>query len=112
MGVMSSPLVGPPVAKAKAMYCPNCGGPVEMRGFGHALTVVCPQCLSVLDASTPLLKKLQQIEEAQRSNPDIPLGARGKLGGSAWEVIGYQRRGVSGESDYAWNEYLLFNPYK
>ena len=60
---MSSPLVGPPVVKAKTMYCPNCGGPVEFRGFGHALTVVCPQCLSVLDASSPLLKIVQEAQE-------------------------------------------------
>ena len=28
---MGSPLVSPPVAKAAAMFCPNCGGPVELR---------------------------------------------------------------------------------
>jgi hypothetical protein len=111
---MSSPLVGPPVVKAKTMYCPNCGGPVEFRGFGHALTVVCPQCLSVLDASSPLLKIVQEAQDAQsRRNPLIPLGARGKLGGATWEVIGFQTRSVEDEGvTYEWEEYLLFNPYK
>ncbi len=111
---MSSPLVGPPVAKAKAMYCPNCGGPVEFRGFGHALTVVCPQCLSVLDASSPLLKVLQDAQEAEsRRTPLIPLGQRGKWAGATWEVIGFQTRGVEEEGVvYEWEEYLLFNPYK
>ncbi len=108
---MASSLVSPPVVKAKALFCPNCGGPVELRGFGHALTVVCPQCLSVLDATTPLLQKLQQIEEAQRRQPLIPLGTRGKIGGTAWELIGFQTREVQGEEAYEWDEYLLFNPY-
>jgi len=111
---MSWPLVGPPVVKAKAMYCPNCGGPVEFRGFGYALTVVCPQCFTVLDASSPLLKIVQEAQDAQsRRNPLIPLGARGKLAGMAWETIGFQTRSVEDEGvTYEWEEYLLFNPYK
>ncbi len=111
---MSSPLVGPPVAKAKAMYCPNCGGPVELRGFGRALTVVCPQCFSILDASSPLLKILQDAQDAQsRRTPLIPLGQRGKWAGTTWEVIGFQTRGVEDDGvTYEWEEYLLFNPYK
>lgn len=111
---MSSPLVGPPVVKAKAMYCPNCGGPVEFRGFGHALTIVCPQCLSVLDASSPLLKIVQEAQDAQsRRTPLIPLGQRGKWAGTTWEVIGFQTRAVEEDGiTYEWEEYLLFNPYK
>ena len=111
---MSSPLVGPPVAKTKAMYCPNCGGPVEFRGFGHALTVVCPQCLSVLDATSPLLKIVQEAQDAQaRRTPLIPLGQRGKWAAATWEVIGFQTRSVEEDGIlYEWEEYLLFNPYK
>src|SRR5580700_4930296 len=111
--IVSSPLVGPPVVKAKTMYCPNCGGPVEFRGFGHALTVVCPQCLSVLDASSPLLKIVQAAQDAQsRRTPLIPLGQRGKWAGATWEVIGFQTRSVEDEGiTYEWAEYLLFNPY-
>jgi hypothetical protein len=111
---MSSPLVAPPVAKAKAMYCPNCGGPVELRGFGHALTVVCPQCLTLLDASSPLLTILQKVQEAQsRRTPLVPLGTRGKWANATWEVIGFQTRAVEDDGvTYEWEEYLLFNPYK
>ncbi len=106
---MASPLVQPPVAKTKALYCPNCGGPIELRGFGHALTAVCPQCLSVLDASSPELNILQKIQEKMRVTPIIPLGTRGTMAGAKWEVIGYQNRGVDGD---CWDEFLLFNPYK
>jgi uncharacterized protein DUF4178 len=110
---VSSPLVTPPVVKAKALSCPGCGGPVQLRGFGRALTAVCPQCLSVLDTSTPQVQVLQQIQEAQRVSPAIPLGTRGKLGGADWDVIGFQTRAVEDEGTvYEWSEYLLFNPYK
>ncbi|HEV8146023.1 MAG TPA: DUF4178 domain-containing protein [Bryobacteraceae bacterium] len=111
---MSSPFVSPPVVKPKSLECPNCGGPVERRGFGHTLTIVCPQCLSVLDATTPALDILQKVEDAQnRRVPLIPLGQRGNFQGATWEVIGFQTRAVSYEGEtFEWDEYLLFNPYK
>src|SRR5581483_934319 len=110
---MSSPLVAPPVVKTKSLHCPNCGGPVELRGFGHALTVVCQQCLTVLDATTPELKILQHVQEKYRVNPTIPLGQRGKFNNVPWQVIGFQVRTVYDEgTPYSWYEYLLFNPYK
>src|SRR5580692_917671 len=109
---MGSPLVQPPVAKTRALACPNCGGPVVLRGFGYALTVVCQQCFSVLDASTPELKILQQIEARYRRTPIIPLGTRGMIAGVRWETIGFQRRRVQEEETYEWSEYLLFNPYR
>ncbi|MBZ5605758.1 MAG: DUF4178 domain-containing protein [Acidobacteriia bacterium] len=110
---MSSPLVAPPVVKSKSLHCPNCGGPVQLRGFGHALTVVCQQCLTVLDATTPELKILQHVQEKYRVKPLIALGQRGKIGGTTWEVIGFQARTVYDEGTaYTWYEYLLFNPYK
>jgi len=99
--------------QAKSISCPNCGGPVQLRGFAHTLSVVCPQCLTVLDASTPQVQILQTFQAKQRVNPTIPLGSRGKIGDTQYEVIGFQVRGVSqGDEAYSWNEYLLFNPYK
>lgn len=110
---MASPAVPPPVVKPKALYCPNCGGPVERRGFGHTLTIVCPSCLTVLDASTPLLQVLQRIEKKYARTPKIPLGSRGNFAGATWEVIGFQTRGVTSDGVfYEWEEYLLFNPYR
>ncbi len=109
---MGSPFVAPPVAKAAAMFCPNCGGPVEIRGFAHTLSVICPQCLTVLDATSPLLHILQTVQIKQRIQPAIPLGARGKWNGRVYEVIGFQVREAGSDEDaYSWEEYLLFNPY-
>jgi hypothetical protein len=99
--------------QAKSISCPNCGGPVELRGFAHTLSVVCPQCLSVLDASTPEVQILQKFQGKTQIKPTIPLGARGKIDSTQYEVIGYQIRRVhSGEDTYQWDEYLLFHPYK
>ncbi len=102
------------VAKPRALVCPNCGGPVERRGFGYSMSVVCPQCLTILDSSTPLLQVLQKLEDAEsRRTPLIPLGSRGTLQGVTWEIIGFQARVVvESEGAWEWEEYLLFNPYK
>ncbi len=102
-----------PAVQAKSISCPNCGGPVQLRGFAHTLSVVCPQCLTVLDASTPEVQILQTFQSKLRVNPTIPLGSRGKIADTQYEVIGFQVRQVSSDGDsYSWNEYLLFNPYK
>jgi hypothetical protein len=99
--------------QVKSISCPNCGGAVELRGFAHTLSVVCPQCKTVLDASTPEVKILQMFEAKTQTKPTIPLGSRGKLGDTQYEVIGFQVRQVStGDDSYSWDEYLLFNPYK
>ena len=57
----------------KGLNCPNCGGALQIRGFEHTLTVVCPQCLSVLDAKDPNLQVLQKFEAKARIIPLIPL---------------------------------------
>jgi len=101
-----------PAVQAKSISCPNCGGPVELRGFAHTLSVVCPQCHSVLDASTPEVEILQKFQAKTQIAPTIALGARGKFENATYEVIGFQIREVSESGDsYSWNEYLLFNPY-
>lgn len=106
-----APQAPPMVAKPQALACPNCGGPVERRGFGYSITAVCPQCRTVLDASTPVLQILETAEakEIQRT-PLIPLGSRGVFAGTKWELIGFQTR--QDDEGYEWEEYLLFNPYQ
>lgn len=109
---MTTPTVTPQVVKPKSLNCPNCGAPVEMRGFAHTLNIVCPNCLSVLDATTPEFEILQKFQRKERIEPKIPLGTRGKLAGKAFQVIGFQVREVqTGDDSYSWDEYLLFNPY-
>ena len=58
--------------QAKSISCPNCGGPVQLRGFAHTLSVVCPQCLTVLDASTPEVQILQTFQGEGTNRADHP----------------------------------------
>lgn len=102
-----------PAAKVRSILCPNCGGTVELRGFEYTRSAVCVQCCTILDTSTPEIKILQKFDERNRERPIIPLGTRGKLHGTLYEVIGFMVRTISVEGVvYAWHEYLLFNPYK
>ena len=110
---MATTSVNPTVVKPKSLNCPSCGAPVQLRGFAHTLSVVCPNCLSVLDATTPEFQMLQTFQGKQRVQPKIPLGMRGKLADTMFEVIGFQVREVKSDGDvFSWDEYLLFNPYK
>jgi hypothetical protein len=98
---------------SRALNCTNCGAPLTIRSGANALTVVCIQCCSVLDAKDPALGVLQTFQARERIQPKIPLGKRGKLDGCEWEAIGFQERTITVEGiPYSWYEYLLFNPYK
>jgi len=102
-----------PGSTIKGLNCPNCAAALQIRGFEHTLTVVCPHCLSILDAKDPNVQVLQKFEAKTRITPLIPLGSRGLWHGTVYEVIGFQQRTVqAGGTLYSWGEYLLFNPYK
>jgi hypothetical protein len=111
-----SPDAGPaaPQAQVKTLKCPNCGAQLAVRSFENAVTVVCRSCHSILDAKDPNVRVLQQFKAAtDEAHPLIPLGARGKLRGTDYMAIGFQRRTIRVDDvDYSWHEYLLFNPYK
>lgn len=99
--------------KPRGLNCSSCGGALTVRGFEHTLSVVCPNCLSILDAKDPNLQVLQEFRQKERVTLKIPLGARGKWRGGVYEVIGFQQRTIKVDGvAYSWHEYLLFNPYR
>ncbi|HEY1925288.1 MAG TPA: DUF4178 domain-containing protein [Candidatus Acidoferrum sp.] len=108
------PSAAPAKPQVKALNCPQCGAAITLRSFQQAVTVVCESCHSILDAKDPALTVLQQFKAAtNETRPLIPLGMRGKLRGTDYEVIGFQRRTIFVDGvQYDWHEYLLFNPYK
>lgn len=114
MSAGTPPLSTPPKPQAKALNCPQCGAAITLRALGHAETVVCESCHSILDAKDPNLQILQKFQVITGEVPPlIPLGSRGKLRGTDYEVIGFQRRSITVEGiRYDWHEYVLFNPYK
>ena len=104
----------PAKPQVKALNCPQCGAAITLRALGQAVSVVCEGCHSVLDAQDPKLQLLQAFGKVTSSDrPLIPLGSRGKIRGTQYEVIGFERRGIKVEGiRYYWHEYVLFNPYK
>jgi hypothetical protein len=114
MSSASPPLAGPPKPQVAALKCPSCGAAISLRSFQQAVTVVCDSCHCILDAKDPNLQILQRFKAIVGEVPPlIPLGTRGKLRGTDFEVIGFMRRSIVSEGvRYDWHEYLLFNPYK
>jgi len=100
--------------QVKALNCPGCGATLTIRSFGNAVTIVCESCHSILDAKDPNLQILQRFKVATGEyRPLIPLGTRGKIRGTDYEVIGFERRTILVDGiPYSWHEYVLFNPYK
>src|ERR1700722_18081448 len=104
----------PAAPQVKALNCPSCGAELTLRSFGNAVSLVCSSCHSVLDAKDPNLKVLQKFKVAEsEDSPLIPLGSRGSLRGTDFEVSGFQSRTIEVEGiHYSWHEYILFNPAK
>ena len=75
MSAATPPLSIPPKPQAKALNCPQCGAAITLRSLGHAETVVCESCHSILDAKDPNLQILQQFEAITGEDPPlIPAG--------------------------------------
>src|SRR5467141_3284824 len=114
MSAGAPPLSGPAKPQAKALNCPKCGAAITLRSFGQAVTVGCGSCHSILDAKDPNLAILQQFEIKTRDiRTLIPLGTRGKLRDTDYDIFGFERRSTEVDGiTYYWHEYVLFNPYK
>lgn len=108
---MSAPQVSP--GKPRVLKCPGCGGAITLRASGHSVNVACAQCSTLLDVSREEVRIIKKSLKHQKQ-PLIPLGSRGRLQGTEWEVIGYLRRGSGGGlyERYNWDEYLLYNPWQ
>jgi hypothetical protein len=98
----------PPVAgdePARALTCPGCGGRLELRR-PDTKAFACPSCRSLVDVSQGNLRVLAVLEG--RSQPPIPLGAKGQLRGERLEVLGWVARSIEVEDErYRWEELLL-----
>lgn len=92
-----------------ACSCPACGAPMELRAAGLTMSAVCPSCGALLDTSDAQLRLIERAQNQQRIEPLLPLGSRGTLFGTPWEVIGFLERK---DAYVAWYEYLLFNPWR
>jgi hypothetical protein len=96
--------------RTTALTCPNCGAPVQLRAAGLAMSAACGSCGVVIDTATPEFRIIQKADIANRNlSPALPIGQRGKLFGTEYEVIGMIART---DKDSKWSEFLLFNPWQ
>ncbi|WP_447756352.1 DUF4178 domain-containing protein [Sphingopyxis fribergensis] len=92
---------------ARAIECPACGGAIAIKAAGHSVTLGCQYCGALLDVAHPDVAVISTYEGAVRSLP-LPLGARGNLLETEWEIVGALDRS---DDEIGWTEFLLFNPY-
>ncbi|MFA6236056.1 MAG: DUF4178 domain-containing protein [Bacteriovorax sp.] len=92
----------------KTFNCPSCGGQVSIRASGFSINVVCQSCHAVIDSTNENYKIIARVQSKKKPTIDIPLGSRGKLFGTFWEIVGFILK--EDLSEYRWKEYLLFNP--
>ncbi|TAN40037.1 MAG: DUF4178 domain-containing protein [Nitrospirae bacterium] len=93
------------------LKCPSCGGPFSMLTPGHTASAACGYCGSIIDTTNQSLAILDKAEQKMKIKPLIPIGSKGTLFGTKWEVTGFMRRSDE-EGTYPWDEYLLFHPTK
>jgi Domain of unknown function (DUF4178) len=106
-------MVGAAAPAVRGFNCRNCGAAVALRALHHTRAVVCTSCGAILDPRDPNVCVLQKAAWKEFLTPEIPLGTRGTLHDQPWEVVGFQRRSIEVEGvSYAWQEYVLFNPYR
>jgi len=94
----------------EALNCVACGGVVQLRLAGVSTTLACSHCGTLIDVDQPKAVLAQKVEKAVRlQRPPLPLGKRGVLRGTEWEVLGCLLR----RDPYAtWTEILLYNPWQ
>ena len=96
--------------RAAGFNCRNCGAAIELRAVELTKSVACTSCAAIQDPNDPNVLILQEAQARERYVPKIPLGSRGTLRGTSYEVIGYQYRYiVVDDEQYGWDEYLLYN---
>jgi Zn finger protein HypA/HybF involved in hydrogenase expression len=100
-----------PVSALK-LSCPKCAGALTLYAPDESLRVTCPSCSAMLDVSHGKLAYLQTLKIKQ-VHPVLALGAKGKLKGNEYTVIGFMERFVLyNGTAYPWTEYLLYSNSK
>jgi len=107
---------GPDLPSARELPCPQCGASLKLRAPGSTVRLSCEYCGSAVDVDEVgdrSVGRLLAAHEGQVWKPRLELGARGKLDGIEWQIIGAMKRGVRVDGAlYPWVEYFLYNPYR
>jgi hypothetical protein len=107
---------GPEITEVRALGCEACGASNAVRAPGQTQHLACAYCGSVLaidGTDAAIGAELLDRRDQPGFKPPIPLGARGKLGGVEWQVIGAMVRSTWADGqEWSWTELALFNPYR
>lgn len=107
---------GHEVDATKALQCPNCRAPIQLRAPGASARVACGYCGSELgtgESGGGIALSILQARNSVPFEPTIPLGTFGELGGVRWQILGAMVRSVRADGqDWPWTEYVLWNPYR
>lgn len=88
--------------------CPHCKKDNVCRGKAYTLAMTCQHCSTYFTTGswTEVDVKFNTVSE-----PSLPIGTRGKLEGTTYEVMGFVVKYVR-KYRFRWREYVLFNPAK
>jgi ribosomal protein S27AE len=93
----------------KNVECPNCGAAVQIKR-ADTRSITCGTCHSTLGVEVEGIALLKKYERTEFTEPPIPLGKTGVLGGRKWTVVGFLQRFVQEEGTrYFWDEYLTLD---
>ena len=97
--------------QARHFNCPHCGAQVQVR-LATSKSITCGSCSSLIDLGHGIGQELLVAEQHEPVSPLIPLGSKGTLQGTAWQVVGFQHRMGQEPGDdeqFGWSEYLLYH---
>jgi len=97
----------PGSGSVRTIACPSCGGTLAIRAAGSTVSLGCQYCGALLDVAHPDVQLIAAWKGSTRGFA-IPIGRRGTLFGTEWEVVGALARQSGADK---WTEFLLFNPY-
>lgn len=115
---------GEKTLSGRSFACPSCGASLQLT-LATTRSIGCAACKSVIDVSQGVGGELSHYAQTNAGHdgaqPQIPLGARGRLVLDGreldWQVVGYLERcdvpppGSDDEQTF-WREYLLYNRHE
>lgn len=91
--------------------CRACSAQIRLTAHAQSRYVACRACGKMDDTHSPTLSVLRHFKGKKAPSLVLPIGSRGKLRNTVYEVIGFTRwKEGSGDETYFWSEYVLFNP--